>query len=115
MNYRKIQAFFSIATSQIQKMLHDDLWVLKLVFCYKPQSLSNDQNGVCFNWYWITQHLFNKAGSYFVVSIDYPPQPDDDDKNGSYLQTMSKMGESVAVGKKSFELRYVVLFNSKSF
>ena len=81
--YREFQASLGIGMSQIQKILHDELWVRKLISRWIPRLLTNEQKAARVAWCHTTLQRFNGGSSnavYNIVSGDeswiYSYEPD---------------------------------------
>lgn len=66
---REIQSSLGIGMSQIQKILHDELWVRKLVSRWIPKLLNDEQKAARVRWCRRTLARFNSGGSNAVFNI----------------------------------------------
>jgi [histone H3]-lysine36 N-dimethyltransferase SETMAR len=67
--YREIQTSLGIGMSQIQKILHDELWVRKLISRWVPHNLSEEQKVARVTWCRTTLERFNGGTSNLVYNI----------------------------------------------
>ncbi|CAH2010405.1 unnamed protein product [Acanthoscelides obtectus] len=67
--YREIAASLKISKTSIQKILHEELGVRKLVSCWIPHLLTDEQKAARVNWCQKTLDLFNSGNSKNVYSI----------------------------------------------
>jgi len=81
--YQEIQTSLGIGMSQIQKILHDELWVRKLISRWVPHNLSEEQKAARVTWCRATLQRFRGGTSnavYNIVSGDeswiYSYEPD---------------------------------------
>ena len=67
--YREIQTSLGIGMSQIQKILHDELWVRKLISRWVPHNLSEEQKAARVTWCQKNLERFNGGTSNLVFDI----------------------------------------------
>lgn len=81
--YREIQTSLGIGMSQIRKILHEELWVIKLISRWVPHNLNEEQKAARVTWCQKNLERFNQGLSnavYNIVSGDetwiYSYEPD---------------------------------------
>ncbi|CAH1977655.1 unnamed protein product [Acanthoscelides obtectus] len=67
--YSEIEASLKISKTSIQKILHEELLVRKLVSCWIPHLLTEEQKAARVNWCQKTLDRFNSGNSKNVYSI----------------------------------------------
>lgn len=67
--YQEIQQALGIGRSQIQKILHDELWVRKLVSRWVPHNLTEEQKAARVAWCDVNLKRFDGGASNHVYSI----------------------------------------------
>ncbi|CAH2015084.1 unnamed protein product, partial [Acanthoscelides obtectus] len=67
--YREIEASLKISKTSIQKMLHEELGIRKLVSRWIPHLLTEEQKAARVHWYQRTLDRFNSGNSKNVYSI----------------------------------------------
>jgi len=67
--YQEIQSSLGIGMSQIQKILHDELWVRKLISRWVPHNLTEAQKATRVSWCRATLQRFHSGTSNAVFNI----------------------------------------------
>jgi [histone H3]-lysine36 N-dimethyltransferase SETMAR len=118
--YREIEASLSISKTSIQKILHEELGVTKLVSRWIPHLLTEEQKAVRVNWCRKTLERFNKGSSknvYSIVSGDeswiYSYEPENKRQSAVWVFQDEEKPTKV-IRSRSVSKKMVATFVSKS-
>ncbi|CAH2004669.1 unnamed protein product [Acanthoscelides obtectus] len=105
--YREIEASLTISKTSIQKILHEELGVRKLVSRWIPHLFTEEQKATRVNWCQKTLDRFNSGNSKNVYSIIYCYEPENKRQSAVWVfqgeEKPTKVIRSRSVSKKMVE------------
>lgn len=118
--YREIESSLGISKTSIQKILHDELGVRKLVSRWIPHLLTEEQKAARVNWCRKTLSRFNKGSStnvYSIVSGDeswiYSYEPENKRQSAVWV-FQDEENPTKVIRSRSVSKKMVATFVSKS-
>jgi len=118
--YDEIRTSLGIGMSQIQKILHDELWVRKLISRWVPHNLSEEQKKARVDWCRTNLERFNGGSSnlvYNIVSGDetwiYSYEPDSKTQS-TVWSFVNELKPTKVTRSRSVSKKMVASFVSKS-